>query len=474
MQRRTSIVATLGPGTDPPGVLEGLIEAGLNVARINYSHGSAAEHRERIARVRLLSRDVVRPVAILADLPGPKLRVLLSAPLLLRPGQEVTVACAAGEPGDFRVTEPEVFAEIRTGQRVLLDDGRLQLRAVQSGGARIVLRVETGGTLLPNKGLNLPDTHLSTPALTPRDHEAVAAAAAAQVDWLALSFVRSAEAADELRDVARSHGLDVPVLAKIERPEAVEQARAIIGAFDGIMVARGDLGVEIPLEQVPHVQKQLITLARAAGKPVVTATDMLDSMRSNSRPTRAEVNDVANAVYDGTDALMLSAETAMGQYPVAALAWMGRIALEAEGHFWEQDRDVLVPDGSVHDHVTHLACALAREIRADAIVVPTSTGRAARLVARHRPRIPTVAPSSSEAVRRQLALTWGVWPVPLDVTPEPDADRLALAVRSAFVHGAVRLGDRVVVVAEHVQAGGERFPTVRVVRVGEGGRSGEP
>ncbi|MEO8449988.1 MAG: pyruvate kinase [Gemmatimonadota bacterium] len=472
-QRRTRIIATLGPATDAPGVLEALIEAGLDVARINYSHGTAAEHAERITRCRRIARDASHPLAVLADLPGPKLRVLLSAPLLLRPDQDVTVALAAGVPADFHVTEPEVLVGLRAGQRVLLDDGRLQLRATQSDGARVILRVEVGGTLLPNKGINVPDTRLTIPALTPRDHVALAAAAAAQVDWLALSFVRSPAAATELRDAARGHGLEVPVMAKIERPEAVEQAAEIVDAFDGIMVARGDLGVEIPLEQVPAVQKRLITLARTAGKPVVTATDMLDSMRNSPRPTRAEVNDVANAVYDGTDALMLSGETAVGQYPAAAVSWMGRIAQEADATLGATDRDVPVSSTHVRDHLTRFACALAREIRADAILAPTVSGRTARLVARHRPGIPIVA-LSSDAVLRQLALAWGVRPVPLDVTSRLGEDRLAFVVRTAFAHGAVEPGDQVVLLADQPVEGEERVPTIRVVRVGEAGQSCEP
>ena len=474
MQRRTRIVATLGPATDPPGVLEGLIEAGLDVARINYSHGTVADHAERIARFRSLSREASRPLAVLADLPGPKLRVLSAAPLLIQPGQEVTVSLAAGVAADFQVTEPEAFLDLRAGQRVLLDDGRLQLRAVRSEASRALLRVEVGGTLLPNKGINLPDTRLPIPALTPRDHVALAAAAAARVDWLALSFVRSPDAAGELRQAASSHGLDVPILAKIERPEAVERAREIIEAFDGIMVARGDLGVEIPLEQVPQVQKRLIAQARAAGKPVVTATDMLDSIRNSPRPTRAEASDVANAVYDGTDALMLSGETAVGQYPTLAVDWMDRIAREAEAHFREDEPELLTLNGAVHDHMTDLTCALAQRISADAILVPTRSGRAARLVARHRPRIAIVAPSSSEAVRRQLALVWGVRSVPVDISPQPGEDHLQLGVRAAFMHGAVQPGDRVVLLTEHPVEGGERFPTVRVVRVSEDGRSCEP
>jgi pyruvate kinase len=474
VSRRTRIVATLGPATDTPTILAALIHAGIDAARINYSHGSASDAAERIAQCRRLSRAASRTVAILGDLPGPKLRVRLPRPLSLAQGQVVNVARAAEVDADLHVTEPEVISELRAGERILLDDGRLQLRTVRAEPQYVVLRVEVGGTLMPNKGLNLPDTHLSLPALTPRDHEALAAAAVAGVDWLALSFVRSPQAADELKNAALSHGFSVPVMAKIERPEAVAHADEIIEAFDGIMVARGDLGVEIPLEHVPHIQKHLIARARAAGKPVVTATDMLDSMRNNTRPTRAEANDVANAVYDGTDALMLSGETAVGHYPVEAVAWMDRIAQEAEAHFLEEPHDVEVLSGAARDHISRLTCRLARDVEADAIVAPTTSGRAARLVARHRPSIPIVAPATAESVRRQLAMVWGVRTVPIDPVSHSGEDRLEQVVRAAFSHGAVRSGNRVVVMAEHARETGERFPTVRVVRVGESGQSHEP
>jgi pyruvate kinase len=472
--RRTRIVATLGPATDRPGVLEALLRAGLDVVRINFSHGTAEEHAERIARVRRLASARAEPLGVLADLPGPKLRVRLTAPLELSAGQVVTVATTADAPADLHITEPEAIAALRSGQRVLLDDGRLLLRAVRAEGERVVLAVEAGGTLLPNKGLNLPDTPLPLPAVTDRDRDALTAAAAAGVDWLALSFVRAPGAADELRAAARAAGLSVPVLAKVERPEAVERAADIVAAFDGIMVARGDLGVEMPLERVPQVQKALIALARAAAKPVITATDMLDSMRSSPRPTRAEASDVANAVYDGTDALMLSGETAVGQYPVEAVASMDRIARAAEATDHGAGRAALtIPRGDVQDHTSHLTCGLAHDIGAQAIVAPTSSGQTPRLVARHRPQAPIVAPSAHEAIRRQLALVWGVRAVPLDA-PHAGEDRLEAAVRSAFAAGTVRAGDRVVALAGRAVEGGANFPTVRVVRVGEGGQSLEP
>jgi pyruvate kinase len=475
LRRRTRIVATLGPATDRPGVLEKMLEAGLDVARINFSHGTAEEHLGRIARLRQLAAARGRPLAVLADLPGPKLRAILSAAVPLQPCQEVFMAAAASVSADIHVTEPQPIHELRPGQRVLLDDGRVQMRAVRCERQRVLLRVEVGGTLLPNKGINLPDTPLSIPAVTSRDLEALAVAATANVDWLALSFVRDPGAAHELRGAARALKVEAPLLAKIERPEAVKRAREIIEAFDGIMVARGDLGVEIPLEQVPHVQKRLIAQARAAGKPVVTATDMLDSMRTNPQPTRAEASDVANAVFDGTDAVMLSGETAVGDYPVEAVTCMDRIAREAEAHWRDEPpREVVVPRGDLQDHVTHLTVSLAREVKADAIITPTYSGRTPRMVARHRPEVSIVAPSPHESVLRQLAVVWGLSPVPLDPALTAGADRMEAAVRAAFAHGAVQAGTRAVVLAGHPIEGGEHFPTIRVVCIGEGGQSCEP
>lgn len=474
MPTRTRIVATLGPSTDRPGVLDAMLRAGLDVARINFAHGEPDDHRRRIAAFRAAARALGVCAAVLADLPGPKLRALIPAPLTLGAGQEVRFATAAGASADVEPTEPELLVHVRPDQRVLLDDGRLLLRAVRQDGPCLVARVEAGGTLQPKKGINLPDTDLAIPALTGRDRAALALAASAGVDWLALSFVSGPESAGELRRAARGPGLDVPVLAKVERPQAVERAAAIIDAFDGIMVARGDLGVEIPLERVPAVQKRLIALARAAGKPVVTATEMLESMRTNPRPTRAEASDVANAIYDGTDAVMLSGETAVGDYPAEAMACMDRIARAAEADLREEGWDVVVPHGSIDDHITHLTCTLARDAAADAVVVPTLSGRTARLVARHRPHAAVVAAAPREAVLRQLALVWGLLPVPLPDRLHGGEDRLEAAVRAALAHGAVKQGQLVVVLAGHPVEGGDRFPTIRVVRVGAGGRSEAP
>jgi pyruvate kinase len=471
--RRTRIVATLGPATDRPGVLERLLDLGLDVARLNLSHGDAKDHLSRVARLRELTDRRARPVAVLADLPGPKLRVRLARPMLLSVGQDVTLA-ADPAGSEFGVTEPECLTDAKPGHRLLLDDGRLVLRVTHAAAGKVVAVVETGGTLQPNKGINLPDTPLSIAAVTDRDRAALNVAAHAQADWLALSFVRGVEAAADLRAAASTAGLEgVPVMAKVERPEAVRRATAIVAAFDGIMVARGDLGVEIPLEQVPGVQKLLIREARAAGKPVVTATDMLDSMRTNARPTRAEASDVANAIFDGTDAVMLSGETAVGDYPVEAVRYMDQIARAAEADTPAGDTSALRPDQS-DTPLTIAVCTLAADLAADAIVVPTLSGRTARLIARCRPAAAIIAPVPSADIRRRLAMVWGVNPVPLASELPAGADRLGAAVKAAFDAGAVTAGQRVIALARHpIQAGG-RMPTVRVVRVGEGGTSVEP
>lgn len=479
MSRRTKIVATLGPATDDPATLDAILRAGVDVARVNFSHGAGQEHVDRVERFRAAARRVGKYAAVLADLPGPKLRVILPAARDLDPGAAVDFSLSAApvHAGDITLTEPEILADVRPGQRMLLDDGRLQLEAVSAGGGRLTARVVVGGTLQPNKGLNLPDTPLTIAAVTARDRAAIAVAARAGVDWVALSFVRGPEAAGEVRAALAAAGLDLPVIAKVERPEAVTRAAAIAEAFDGVMVARGDLGVEIPLERVPTVQKMLIAECVAAGKPVITATDMMDSMRTNPRPTRAEASDVANAIYDGTDAVMLSGETAVGRYPIDAVACMARIAAEAEAHLEQSGRSLGAsfcrPGRGLEDPVTLAACNLAAEVRATAVIIPTISGKTVKLVTRHRPWPRVVAVAPTDAVLQMLALVWGVRPVRMAPAPA-GTDRMAAAVRDAFAAGAVRAGERVIILAGHPVEGGPNYPTIRVVRVGEGGASVQP
>lgn len=473
MNRRTRIVATVGPATDRGDVVDALLNIGVDVFRINFSHGASDDHLTRVAFLREHIRPTSRPITFLGDLPGPKLRVVLDQSITLENGQEVDLARRENVAAMIRVTEPEALTNLQPGQRVLMDDGRLQMSVVRVEPERVILRVDDGGLLLPKKGINLPDTQIALPAVTERDLAALKTAAAVGVDWLALSFVRSAAAANELRSAARAHGLRVPILAKMEKPEAVREAEAVIAAFDGIMVARGDLGVEIDLAEVPQVQKRLITLARAAGKPVITATDMLDSMRQSPRPTRAEVSDVANAVYDGSDAVMLSGETSVGQFPVEATETMDRVVRAAEQHLAETGYPDVQFQAHAADRITDVACQLACELRADAIIAPTISGRTARMMARHRPPMRIVAPAADQAIIHGLSLVWGVMAVPMQAPLKPGDDRLEAAVQSAFQSGAVKAGQRAVLIGGHPIEGGPSIPTIRVVQIGADGRSCE-
>lgn len=481
-QRRTRIIATLGPSTDTLEQLEALLSSGVDVARINFSHGTADDHIRRIRAWRQAAAKTGRIAGVLADLPGPKLRLLLPAPVSLQSGDWIYLTGGDDWQSLSHVvgmTEPEVLAEIRPGQRLLVDDGRMQWEAAGWAGRWLAVRVAVGGVLSPNKGLNLPDTRLSLPAVTERDRRALEVAAVEKVDWVALSFVRHAAAAEAARAACAAVGLEALLLAKIERPEAVEQIESLLQAFDGIMVARGDLGVEIPLEQVPMVQKRLIAWARAAARPVIIATDMLDSMRSNPRPTRAEVSDVANAICDGADAVMLSGETAVGQYPVDAVRYMVRIAEETERHMRANGvalgGDVPAPPTlqASEESLTATACRLAVEEKATALIIPTVTGRTARLIARHRPWVRIIAVASRQSILQQLTLSWGVTGV-LMRPVIAGQDRMAAAIADAFAAGVVTPGERVVVMAGHPVEGGPRYPTLRLLRVGPTGQPTEP
>jgi pyruvate kinase len=373
---RTRIVATLGPASSSSEKIRALIEAGVDVFRLNFSHGTHAQHGELIKGIRHIAGD--RPIAILQDLCGPKLR-------LDRP--------VRGGPGE--IVEIDLPASVRAGDPVLLADGIMQLEVVDAKRSRVVV----GGDIPAGKGINLPSSLLDTPSLTPKDRIDLDFGVAQKVDYVALSFVRRAS---DLDDVKKS---GLPVIAKIEKPQAIQNLEDIVRAADGVMVARGDLGVEIPIERVPVAQKRVIALANREGKPVITATQMLRSMVDNPAPTRAEATDVANAVLDGTDAVMLSEETAIGKYPVESVRIMDRILAEAEP-LLQRRQEILGPDSA--EAIAHAACMIAERVNASAIIVPTSTGFTARRIARYRPRIPILVLTNSETVRRSLALVWGV------------------------------------------------------------------
>jgi pyruvate kinase len=463
-------------------MLELLLKAGMDVARVNFSHAKdEALTLQRIAEVREIAARLGKNVSILADLPGPKLRIVIQEHRTLNVNDIITFPLIGTphEPTDIAITDPEVLPDLQYDHRILFDDGNIQARARTIVNGRLTAIVTVGGLLKKDKGMNLPDTTLSIPAITDRDRRALATCAKTQVDWLAMSFVRGPTSADYLRDAAAAVGLGkLPVLAKIERPEAVIKAKEIIDAFDGVMVARGDLGVELPYERLPAIQKQIISMARLAGKPVITATQMLESMTTNPRPSRAEVSDVANAIFDGTDAVMLSGETSVGEYPLQAVQSMAGIAEEAERTMREtggsfQTTQILRPTDIIEDSLALAACHLAGEVHASAIITPTLSGRTARMLARYRPSARIIAPVPNPQIAQRLAVVWGVQAVPMAPLSKGDG-RMVAAVRDAFVAGAIKLGERVVVVAGHPIEGDPRMPTMRVVKVGEGGASLEP
>ena len=446
--RRTKIVATLGPATDSQRAIDALVEAGMDGARLNFSHGSHAEHLARLRRVRKAQETAGRPLALIADLQGPKLRIGdLPEPLHLAAGTTVVVAPAAlAGPGELPVA-PAVIADVLLpGSDVLIDDGRVRLRVLDVHGGRATCVVVTGGTVTSHKGVNLPGTQLPIASLTTKDRADLRFALEHGVDYVALSFVRSAADVAELRDLVNAAGSQARIIAKIEKPEAVAELAAILAVADAVMVARGDLGVEIGPAEVPLVQKRIIVEALRAAKPVITATQMLESMIDSPEPTRAEASDVANAILDGTSAVMLSGETAVGAYPAEAVAFMARIANTVEPSLAYRPQVVAAGEPSIGDAMCAAACDLAEALHAKALVVPTFTGRTASQIARLRPHLPVLAFTHQEQALHQMALEWGV--VPLWIPPCDTVDELwGYGLDAARTSGLVERGDRVVLIA---------------------------
>jgi len=420
--RRTKIVATLGPATGTESAIRALLQAGANVVRINASHGTAETRAGWIAAARKVADKAGMPIAVLLDLQGPRIRVGdLSAPRELRPGQELVFAPEDEARGDELPTTYDRLAnDARMGSRILLNDGLLSVEVTAVEPPRVRGRVIDGGTLTAHKGMNLPGVQVSAPALTEKDREDVQDAVKIGVDYLALSFVRRPEDIEELRKLAPG---TTKLVAKIEKATALDNLDKIVAVSDAVMVARGDLGVELPFEQVPLVQKRLIGEANHQGKPVITATQMLESMVHAPRPTRAEASDVANAILDGTDAVMLSAETAVGQYPVDAVRAMDRIIREMERHPLRHREERRRESESVHteDAIAWGTFAVARMLKTPLIVTLTKGGFTARKVAALRPPVPILAVTTESATYRQLALVWGVIPVLVDRVPGYDA-----------------------------------------------------
>lgn len=453
---RVKIVCTIGPASREPSILRDMIDAGMNVARLNFSHGTHEYHSETIDLVRAASEQAQRPVAILADMQGPKLRTGKmqegGVPIVAKETLVLTTDDIIGAPGRVPIQYKDLPQTVKKGERILLDDGLLELEVVDHSDTEIITRVIIGGILNSNKGLNLPDASLNIPAITEKDIADARFALGRQVDWIAMSFVRTAQEVRELKQIiqdASSFGRTVPVIAKIEKPDAIKNIDAIIAAADAIMVARGDLGIETAPEAVPMVQKQIISKCLAAAKPVVTATQMLDSMIRNPRPTRAEASDVANAVLDGTDAIMLSGETASGLYPVETVRTMAKIASEAERVRESQDFSVKYAEPTIFTSagaICHAAVETANDTKARAIIAPTVSGSTARLMSSFRPHVPLVAITPSPMVQRQLCLFWGTYPLltrRLSNMDEVVTDAINVAQR----HGYVSPGDTVVLTA---------------------------
>jgi pyruvate kinase len=451
MRPRTKIVCTLGPSTDHPEVLRAMIRAGMSVARINFSHGDHAAHARRIALVRQVAQEEGAIVAILGDLQGPRWRVgvIEGGYISIAPGQRITLTTrpVPGSPQEVHLPHPELVALVQPGQILLLDDGLLEFRVEEVNGTDVVCRVVRGGTLSSHKGINAPGLPLTLPALTEKDRLDVRFAVEQGLDYLALSFVRTAEDVRALRGLLQELGASIPIIAKIEKREALDNIEAILEAADAVMVARGDLGVEIPPEEVPIHQKRIIRLCNRAGKPVITATQMLNSMVSHPRPTRAEASDVANAILDGTDAVMLSAETATGTYPVEAVQMMARIARIAEEAMPHRRwLDLIGEPAEVTEAISRATVEIAEQIGARAIVTSTMSGYTARMIARHRPSVPILAVTPVPATLRRLALVWGVQPALMPAVRNTD-EMLGAASQAALQSGLAQPGDLLVITA---------------------------
>jgi pyruvate kinase len=410
--RRAKIVCTLGPATSTPEAIRGLVDAGMDVARLNLSHGSYSDHEKVYAMVRRASEESGRSVAVLVDLQGPKIRLgnFAGGPVTLESGDVFTIT-TEDVPGDKHLastTYAGLPGDVRTGDRILIDDGKVSVEVTAVDGSRVVTRVIEGGPVSNHKGLNLPGVSVSVPALSEKDAADLRWALHLRADWIALSFVRTAADVDDVRRIMEEEGVRLPIIAKVEKPQAVENLQEIVRAFDAIMVARGDLGVELPLEQVPLVQKRAVELARRNAKPVIVATQVLESMIENSRPTRAEASDAANAVLDGADALMLSGETSVGRHAVAAVRTMARIIENTEDHGLERILPLGTKPRTQGGAITLAAAEVAEFVGAKFLCVFTESGDSVRRMVRLRSKIPVLAFTPEPGVRSRMALSWGV------------------------------------------------------------------
>ncbi len=478
--KRTKVVATIGPASNSEATIREMIKAGMDVARINFSHGNHEQHSETIDRIRQIADAEGAVIAIMCDIQGPKIRIgqVADEPFEIQPGDKVTLTLDAvpGKDGVIALPHPEFVRDIAVGMTLLLDDGNLEFIVKETTSSSLVCEVVIGGKLSSRKGVTAPAANLTLSAITPKDREDIEFALKKKTDYLAMSFVRSETDIQELKWLIRHLGGEVAIIAKIEKHEALKNIESIIAASDGIMVARGDLGIETPAEQVPYQQKRIIKLCNEASKPVITATQMLSSMVDNPRPTRAEASDVYNAIVDGTDAVMLSNETAAGKYPILAVETMTNIALIAEEHLWRSDSTEWVVEQTTYSSpieassnaISEATYHISRSIDPRAIVTCTLTGYTARRVARERPQTPILCVTPNESTYRRMALVWGV--VPLVVPQFSTIDEMiSTIVRAAMKAGLVSRGDLLVIIAGVPFGIGGQTNLLKIHRVGDEG-----
>ena len=468
--RAVKIVATIGPATSSPQRMEELIRVGVDVVRLNFSHGSHEDHAQLVQIVRDAARRLGRHVAVLQDLQGPRMRtgpLRTGAALELKQGSEILICHdqVEGQDGRISSTYPEMYRFVSPGNRVLLDDGRLEAEVVTVEGRDIRCRVVKGGLLGSYQGINLPGVFLDIPTFTEKDRADLEVGLGIGVDWVAMSFVRSGDDAKPLREMMRQHRKRLPLIAKVERAMALRNLEGILNAFDGVMVARGDMGVELSTEEVPAWQKKIIHQAHQKGKVTIVATQMLESMINEPQPTRAEASDVANAVWEGADAVMLSGETAIGSYPVEAVAVMARIIEKAQEIYVPEETGVTGRHRREAQAVARAACSLAGDLDARAIVVLTRSGVTAHRVSKNRPAVPILALTREPNVARQLNLWWGVLPVVADL-PQVTADTSGIVEEVLMEKNLVKRGDMIVLVGSSPFTA--RAPTnfLKVHRVG--------
>jgi len=448
--KKTKIIATLGPSSDDPKIMEKLIDAGANVFRINFSHATQEEKDHRIKSLREIEKRRKRPIAILQDLQGPKIRVgVIAEGIELKTGEEIVMTVSGVNKGEIPVQYKGIVGDVNVGDKILLADGRFELKVLSKRHPKIKCKVITGGFLTSKKGINLPTSSISLPALSAKDKEDVAYGLANDVDYIALSFVKSRKDILDLKKIIKKAGKDTKVIAKIERHEAVDNIDEIIEEADAVMVARGDLGIEVSLADVPLLQKDIIKKCNARGKPVIVATQMLDSMVRNPISTRAETSDIANAILDGADAVMLSDETSVGKYPVNAVKAMRRIAMHAEGWSFATNKiigeDAVKKINSTSEAIGKSAAKLASELKAKVIINATARGKTTGNVARFRPHCPIISVTHTLKVARELELVWGVLPYVLDYKTVREMSRKSTEIARSL--NLVKEGDRAVMIS---------------------------